>query len=78
MFVVGHGKAKTTNNFDVKRRRLSAGGNREKSVGFEKKTNVGLDSRGCSFFFDYFTKAGYPIVKPTVGVVPAYLIVFKA
>ena len=76
VFVVGHGKANTTNNFDVKRRRLSAGGNREKSVGFKKKTNLYSDSRGCSFFSDYFTKAGYPIELPTVGVVPAYFIVF--
>ena len=78
VFVVGYGKAKTTNNFDVKRRRLSAGGNFKKSKDFDKKTNLYSDSRGCSFFSDSFTNVGYPMEIPTVGVVPAYLIVFNA
>ena len=77
VFVVGHGYVKTTNSFEVKRRRLSASGNRENSVDFEKKTNVGSDSRGCSFFSGSFRNAENPIMLPTVGVVPAYLIVFN-
>ena len=77
MFVVGYGKSNRDNDLEVKRPRLSEGGKHDKSVDSEKKTNVSLDSRGCSIPSGSFRNAENTIVLPAVGVVPAYLIVFN-
>ena len=74
VFVLGHGKANMNNDSGAKRIRLSGEKHHENAVcGMERILKS--DSRGCSTLYGSFTNPSYGI--PSIGMVPAYLIVFN-